>query len=153
MPSVSYYVHSYFYWIQKNSSNCSICNLKNNAFIISLIKSINFIIMTVSYSEHVFTSTSNGIFLKLLFRWKGSIYKLVWRDLVAYVLFYSILSCIYRFMLTEKGMYSIILVTYIFRKRFLVFLRNCTWARWIRDVGKQQVRISPPISIFTKNLC
>ena len=59
--------------------------------------------MTVSYSEHVFTSTSNGIFLKLLFRWKGSIYKLVWRDLVIYVLLYSILSCIYRFMLTENG--------------------------------------------------
>lgn len=59
--------------------------------------------MTVSYSENVFTSTGNGIFLKLLLRWKGSIYKLVWKDLLFYVAFYSALSILYRFILPEEG--------------------------------------------------
>ena len=59
--------------------------------------------MTVSYSEHVFTSTGHGIFLRLLFRWTGSIYKLVWRDLVIYVFLYVILSVLYRFILPQQG--------------------------------------------------
>eukprot|EP00095_Tigriopus_kingsejongensis_P010038 maker-scaffold231_size243715-snap-gene-1.38 protein:Tk10038 transcript:maker-scaffold231_size243715-snap-gene-1.38-mRNA-1 annotation:"Bestrophin-2 " len=58
------------------------------------------ITMTISYSREVFTSTgSAGIFLKLLFRWKGSIYRLVWRDLLVYVILYSLLSIVYRFCL------------------------------------------------------
>ena len=63
-----------------------------------------FTIMTVSYSEHVFTSTGHGIFLRLLCRWTGSIYKLVWRDLVFYVILYSFLSFLYRFVLPDQGM-------------------------------------------------
>ena len=66
--------------------------------------------MTVSYSEHVFTSTGQPIFLRLLFRWTGSIYKLVWRDLVIYVIFYTFLSLLYRFILPEQGMQILILV-------------------------------------------
>ena len=59
--------------------------------------------MTISYSREVFTSTGTGIFLRLLARWKGSIYKLVWRDLLVYVFVYSALSIIYRFVLVEEG--------------------------------------------------
>ena len=59
--------------------------------------------MTVAYSEHVFNSTSNAIFIKLLLRWKGSIYKLIWRDLLIYVLLYSMLSLTYRFFLEQEG--------------------------------------------------
>ena len=59
--------------------------------------------MTISYSREVFTSTGTGIFLRLLARWKGSIYKLVWRDLLVYVFVYSALSIIYRFFLVEEG--------------------------------------------------
>jgi len=59
--------------------------------------------MTVSYSSEVFTSEGVGaIFLKLLLKWRGSIYKLVWRDLLAYVSLYYILSCTYRFALTDN---------------------------------------------------
>ena len=61
--------------------------------------------MTISYSREVFTSTGTGIFLRLLARWKGSIYKLVWRDLLVYVFVYSALSIIYRFVLVEEGKY------------------------------------------------
>jgi hypothetical protein len=42
--------------------------------------------MTVSYSNLVFTSRGCGTFLKLLRRWVGSIYKLVWKELIIYVL-------------------------------------------------------------------
>ena len=59
--------------------------------------------MTVSYSREVFTSTGTGIFLRLLGRWKGSIYKLVWRDLFVYVTIYTVLSVLYRFELSDDG--------------------------------------------------
>ena len=62
--------------------------------------------MTISYSREVFTSTGTGIFLRLLGRWKGSIYKLVWRDLFVYVSIYTVLSVIYRFELSEEGKYN-----------------------------------------------
>ena len=58
--------------------------------------------MTVSYSQHVFTS-KQGTFIKLLVRWRGSIYKLVYKDLVIYVLAYYFLSGLYRFMLPDSG--------------------------------------------------
>ena len=40
--------------------------------------------------------------LLLLFnRWKGSIYKLVWMDLTAYLIIYFAINCIYRFVLED----------------------------------------------------
>ena len=63
--------------------------------------------MTISYSREVFTSTGTGIFLRLLGRWKGSIYKLVWRDLLVYVSIYTALSLLYRFQLSEEGKLAI----------------------------------------------
>ena len=62
-------------------------------------------IMTVAYSNQVFSSRGVDIFLRLLFRWKGSIYKLVWVELCIYVLLYSILSILYRFILGPEGNY------------------------------------------------
>ncbi|GIY73646.1 bestrophin-2 [Caerostris darwini] len=57
--------------------------------------------MTVTYSAEVATSKGFGCFWKLLFRWRGSIYKLLWPDLGLYLSFYYFLSIIYRFTLTE----------------------------------------------------
>ena len=59
--------------------------------------------MTISYGQEVFTTSRKGIFLHLLNRWKGSIYKLVWRDLLVYVSMYTALSLLYRFKLSEEG--------------------------------------------------
>ena len=60
--------------------------------------------MTVSYSREVFTSTGTfGLFLKLLARWRGSIYRLIWRDLIIYIGIYYVLSGVYRFLLNEEG--------------------------------------------------
>ena len=62
--------------------------------------------MTVSYSQHVFTS-GVGTFVKLIFRYRGSIYKLVYKDLALYVVIYFFLSGIYRFVLPEDGKFNI----------------------------------------------
>ena len=46
------------------------------------------------------------MFWKLLFRWKGSIYKLVWQNLLLYMVLYYALSFTYRLLLDEKGRVS-----------------------------------------------
>ncbi|XP_064628250.1 bestrophin-2-like isoform X2 [Lineus longissimus] len=55
--------------------------------------------MTITYTAEV-ASSSWGCFLKLLFRWKGSIYKLLWKELIVFLGLYYLLNLIYRFALT-----------------------------------------------------
>lgn len=57
--------------------------------------------MTVTYTAEVATCRGFGCFLKLLFRWRGSIYKLVWLDLVIFLWVYYVLNLTYRFALDE----------------------------------------------------
>ncbi|KAI6063958.1 Bestrophin-like protein [Aix galericulata] len=57
--------------------------------------------MTVSYTLKVADSRFGG-FSKLLFRWKGSIYKLLYKELVVFVVLYALLSVVYRRLLTEE---------------------------------------------------
>ncbi|ELU18224.1 hypothetical protein CAPTEDRAFT_194394 [Capitella teleta] len=54
--------------------------------------------MTVTYTAQVATSSST-CFLKLLLRWKASIYKLVWKDFLVFCFSFFLLSFIYRFAL------------------------------------------------------
>ena len=56
--------------------------------------------------DQVATSHGLGVFWKLLVRWKGSIYKLVWQNLVVYLALYSSLSLTYRFLLGEEARVS-----------------------------------------------
>ncbi|XP_064458230.1 bestrophin-4-like [Ornithodoros turicata] len=58
--------------------------------------------MTVSYTGQVATSKGFGCFWRLLLRWRGSIYKLVWPDLAVYLVAYYGLSIIYRFVLDNE---------------------------------------------------
>ncbi|BFZ25610.1 hypothetical protein BsWGS_28650 [Bradybaena similaris] len=55
--------------------------------------------MTIIYQYRVAT-TSLGGFLKLLKAWKGSVYKLLYKELIIFVSLYSLISIIYRFALT-----------------------------------------------------
>ncbi|THD20787.1 Bestrophin [Fasciola hepatica] len=55
--------------------------------------------MTVSYASIVATTTYST-FLRLLFLWKGSVYRLIWFELLIFTGIYSILSLTYRFLLT-----------------------------------------------------
>ncbi|KAF5891522.1 bestrophin-3 isoform X1 [Clarias magur] len=56
--------------------------------------------MTVTYSSQVANATFFG-FHRLLLRWRGSIYKLLYREFLVFVLLYSSLSIIYRWVLTD----------------------------------------------------
>ncbi|XP_077555736.1 uncharacterized protein LOC144170073 isoform X2 [Haemaphysalis longicornis] len=56
--------------------------------------------MTVSYQYDV-ASTSSGGFIRLLFKWKGSVWKLVYTELLLLAVAYGFLSLLYRQALTE----------------------------------------------------
>ncbi|NP_001116914.1 bestrophin-4 [Xenopus tropicalis] len=57
--------------------------------------------MTVSYTLKV-ANASFGCFFKLLFRWKGSIYKLLYKEFIVFCCLYAMLSVTYRCLLNEK---------------------------------------------------
>ncbi|KAJ6646283.1 Bestrophin-2 [Pseudolycoriella hygida] len=57
--------------------------------------------MTVTYTAEVATCRGFGCFLKLLFRWRGSIYKLVWLDLACFLFVYYFLNIMYRAVLSD----------------------------------------------------
>nr|CAI5846944.1 unnamed protein product [Callosobruchus analis] len=59
--------------------------------------------MTVTYNAEVATVRGLGCFLKLLARWRGSIYKLVWMDLILFLTIYYSLNITYRYILDETG--------------------------------------------------
>ncbi|KPP59562.1 bestrophin-3-like [Scleropages formosus] len=56
--------------------------------------------MTVTYSSKVANATFFG-FHRLLLRWRGSIYKLLYREFFVFASLYSLLSLVYRLFLTE----------------------------------------------------
>uniref|UniRef100_A0A915CQF4 Bestrophin homolog n=1 Tax=Ditylenchus dipsaci TaxID=166011 RepID=A0A915CQF4_9BILA len=56
--------------------------------------------MTISYNLDV-SSTSWKSFLRLLLRWRGSVWKAVFSQLIVWTFVYLIISLIYRFVLTE----------------------------------------------------
>lgn len=57
--------------------------------------------MTVSYQYDVASSTSGG-FTRLLFKWKGSLYKLIYKELALFSLAFAGMSAIYRFVFTQE---------------------------------------------------
>ncbi|KAF2353513.1 Bestrophin/UPF0187, partial [Trinorchestia longiramus] len=60
--------------------------------------------MSVIYSADAATAQNSfGLFFKLLFRWRGSVYRLIWKDLLWFCIAYSLLSLLYRFVLGEEG--------------------------------------------------
>ncbi|KAI4486914.1 hypothetical protein M0802_012233 [Mischocyttarus mexicanus] len=56
--------------------------------------------MTVSYQYEVASSTSGG-FTRLLFMWRGSLYKLIYRELLLFLIMFASLSAIYRYALID----------------------------------------------------
>ncbi|XP_070497388.1 bestrophin-2 isoform X2 [Chironomus tepperi] len=55
--------------------------------------------MTISYSAEVPNGSAFGCFWKILWKWRGSVYKLVWRELLAYLGLYYSINFIYRYAL------------------------------------------------------
>uniref|UniRef100_A0A8D3DAE3 Bestrophin homolog n=1 Tax=Scophthalmus maximus TaxID=52904 RepID=A0A8D3DAE3_SCOMX len=56
--------------------------------------------MTVTYSRRV-ADAGLGTFFHLLLRWKGSIYKLLYRELIIFTVLYYFFSIVYRFVLSD----------------------------------------------------
>ncbi|NXE45342.1 BEST4 protein, partial [Casuarius casuarius] len=63
--------------------------------------------MTISYMPKV-ADSHFGSFSKLLFRWKGSIYKLLYKEFIVFMVPYAALSLVYRRLLTkdQKRLYT-----------------------------------------------
>ncbi|VDM17591.1 unnamed protein product [Hydatigera taeniaeformis] len=58
--------------------------------------------MPISYVDDISDGSGAFIFLKILRRWKGSLYKLVWVDLLLYLCVYYAISLTYRLVLPES---------------------------------------------------
>ncbi|KAH8242447.1 hypothetical protein KR032_006744 [Drosophila birchii] len=58
--------------------------------------------MTVSYTAEVATCSHFGCFWKLLIRWRASIYKIIWVDLLAFLVCFYLVAVIYRYALSSK---------------------------------------------------
>ncbi|XP_044749295.1 bestrophin-2-like [Coccinella septempunctata] len=60
--------------------------------------------MTVSYTSQVITCSGvGGSFLKLLGRWKGSVYKIVWSELILYLFIYYCLNLSYNYAMDARA--------------------------------------------------
>ncbi|XP_059612460.1 bestrophin-3 isoform X2 [Phlebotomus argentipes] len=57
--------------------------------------------MTISYTSEVPNGSSFGCFWRILKKWRGSVYKLVWRELLAYLSIYYAINLLYRFGLND----------------------------------------------------
>ncbi|XP_031631202.1 bestrophin-1 isoform X2 [Contarinia nasturtii] len=58
--------------------------------------------MTVSYAGEVPNGSSFGCFWKILWKWRGSLYKLIWRELLAYLALYYAINVTYRYVLNDE---------------------------------------------------
>jgi predicted membrane chloride channel (bestrophin family) len=56
--------------------------------------------MTISYNLDV-SSSSSWTFLRVIFRWRGSVWKSVFQELITWTICYSIGSLVYRYLLAE----------------------------------------------------
>jgi bestrophin-3 len=56
--------------------------------------------MTVTYTAEVATAGFWNLY-KLLFKWRGSVWKLLWRDVLVWFVLYVTISMIYRVALPD----------------------------------------------------
>lgn len=59
--------------------------------------------MTISYTADVANASAFGCFTRILIKWRGSVYKLIYKELLVYMLCYLILNGIYRNYLMADG--------------------------------------------------
>uniref|UniRef100_A0AC35FE08 Bestrophin homolog n=1 Tax=Panagrolaimus sp. PS1159 TaxID=55785 RepID=A0AC35FE08_9BILA len=112
--------------------------------------------MTVTYSLDVSSSTFCGIH-KLLFRWKGSIWKSIWPELLLWLCCYAALSILYRFALskTQQIQFEDLCVffytygDYIPLTFLLGFYVNAVFGRWSEIFNNLGWIDSPALLIST----
>ena len=59
--------------------------------------------MTVGYSGDVGNASTFGCFNKIILRWRGSVYKLIYKELLAYVSLYLVINLTYRLVLVRNS--------------------------------------------------
>ena len=59
--------------------------------------------MTVSYSGDVGNASPFGCFNKILLKWRGSVYKLIYKELIAYITVYFLINLFYRAVLVPQS--------------------------------------------------
>ena len=63
--------------------------------------------MTVTYIQHVLNGGKFGAFLRLLFMWRGSVYKATGINLVIFISLYTMISLLYRYLLSQDEQYKL----------------------------------------------
>ncbi|CAG7785234.1 unnamed protein product, partial [Allacma fusca] len=58
--------------------------------------------MTICYTDKVATCRGIGNFYKMLFRWKGSIYKVLWAECLGFLFCFYLINFFYRFYLINN---------------------------------------------------
>lgn len=75
--------------------------------------------MTVTYIHHVPSAEKPGAFFRLLAIWKGGVFKGIWRDLVLYFFFYTVLSVSYRYLMVfDEGVKANFEKVCVYMKKF-----------------------------------
>ena len=59
--------------------------------------------MTVGYSGDVGNASSFGCFNKIILKWRGSVYKLIYKELLAYISLYLVINLTYRLVLVTRS--------------------------------------------------
>ena len=59
--------------------------------------------MTVGYSGDVGNASTFGCFNKIILRWRGSVYKLIYKERLAYVSLYLVINMTYRLVLVSRS--------------------------------------------------
>ena len=69
--------------------------------------------MTVTYIQHVLSGGKFGAFLRLLFMWRGSVYKATGVNLIIFISLYTLISLLYRYLLSQEEQYKLGMSCYI----------------------------------------
>lgn len=78
----------------------------------------------------IFSSASNMywfLFSVCIFRWRGSVYKLVWRELLAYLALYYTINIMYRYALTDDQKRYVYRWTCNVQESVCVQIVRCSW--------------------------
>jgi len=59
--------------------------------------------MTISYTGDVANASAFGCFNKILLKWRGSVYKLIYKELLAYISLYMLVNLTYRELLVRRS--------------------------------------------------
>ena len=111
--------------------------------------------MTVTYLQHVQTSTTGG-FLRLLLIWKGSVVKGIWKNLAAFLVLWYLIHVVYNFILVKdeyqdlKGTFEVICLFFEANEDNipLAFILGF----YVTQIGKYSGNIYRTVKVLTRHI-